>query len=187
MFLVLLLVIGFQLNGQFIQPNFKTYSPNYNENYLKDSTVKEHSPKKAAIYSAVLPGLGQIYNRKGAAWKVPVIYVGLGVSTYFMLQNRKFLREYKSDLNAATDKDSTTNPFFDPFATTDQLRANRDYYKQNRDYSIIAIGLIYVLNIVDATVYGHLYEFNVNKSLSGRFEPIVNPNGFRGAKFTFKF
>jgi hypothetical protein len=185
--LVLLLIVALQVHGQYHTAKFIENSVGTPHTFLKDSNKKEHSPKKAAIFSAVVPGLGQIYNRKNAVWKVPVIYAGLGVSTYFMLQNRKFLRYYKDDLRAETDTFSNTNATHDPFATIDQLRANRDFYKQNRDYSIIAMGLIYVLNIVDATVYAHLFEFNVNKSLTGRFHPVVHPNGLKGAKFTFNF
>jgi len=151
----------------------------------KDSAVKKHSPKRAAIYSAILPGLGQGYNKK--YWKIPVVYGLLGVSTYFMWENRKNLNIYKKEIDLLTDTNGSMIGTFNPQQDIERLKNARDFYKQNRDYSIIAMGLVYVLNIVDATVDAHLFEFNVNQNLAGKIEPQISPYGFRGAKLTFKF
>ncbi len=154
-------------------------------NSKKDSGVKKHSPTKAAIFSAVIPGAGQIYNKK--YWKVPIIYGLMGTATYFMVVNRELLKDYKEDLNYATDTSSLTVPINFPNTSTENLAANRDFRKQNRDYAIIAMGLVYALNIIDATVDAHLFEFNVNQKLSGKIEPQINPYGFKGVRLTLRF
>lgn len=154
-------------------------------NLKKDSGVKKHSPTKAAIFSAIIPGAGQIYNKK--YWKVPVIYGLMGTAAFFMITNRSELQKYKEDLNYATDTDSATVPIHFPNTSTQNLVAYRDFHKQNRDYALLAMGLVYALNIIDATVDAHLFEFNVNQKLSGKIEPQINPYGFKGARLTFQF
>lgn len=130
---------------------------------------KIHSPHRASVYSAVLPGLGQAYNQK--YWKIPLVYAGLGISTYMMLKNRDSLRRYQNALNLLSDNDSTSNPsaYYSsiPLAALKQQRSN---YRTNRDYSIIAMAAFYIINIVDATVDAHFYKFNIDKPLAERKE-----------------
>ena len=124
---------------------------------LKKDSLKipaKHSPHKASLYSALLPGLGQAYNEK--YWKIPIVYAGIGISTYFMFKNRDSLRKTQNALNLLSDNDSNTNP-----AT-------------NRDYSIIAMAAFYIINIVDATVDAHFYKFNIDKPLAERKEKRWN-------------
>ena len=141
----------------------------------KDSVKKQapHSAHKASVYSALLPGLGQAYNEK--YWKIPIVYAGLGVSTYYLLKNRDSLRRRQNALNLLSDNDSNTNPakYYSniPLAS---LKAQRSYYRTNRDYSIIALAAFYILNIVDATVDAHFYKFNIDKPLAERKEKKWN-------------
>ena len=116
-----------------------------------------HSPKKATILSAVLPGAGQVYNKQ--AWKVPIIYaIGAGV-TYFAVTNYnnsvKFKNEYYNRINGNTG-------------------ALLEDYTKYSDESILALH-VYLLNIVDAMVYAHLFEFNMNEDLSFKFTPSYVP------------
>jgi hypothetical protein len=137
----------------------------------KDSlkTPAKHSPHKASLYSAFLPGLGQAYNEK--YWKIPIVYAGLGISTFYMLKNRDSLRKRQDALNLLSDNDSNTNPakYYSsiPLAS---LKAQRAYYRTNRDYSIIAMAAFYIINIIDATVDAHFYKFNIDKPLANRKE-----------------
>lgn len=126
---------------------------------------KKHSAKKATIYSAVLPGLGQAYNHK--YWKMPIIYAALGISGYNIIKNRKEMRGRQNALKVLLDDDSTTNPQA-PYDHTsiDVLRAERNLYRTNRDYSIVTCVGFYILNIVDAAVDAHFYKFNIDKPLS---------------------
>ncbi|MCC6817960.1 MAG: hypothetical protein IT245_03590 [Bacteroidia bacterium] len=136
----------------------------------KDSViVRKHSPHKATIYSAVLPGLGQAYNRK--YWKIPIVYAALGVSTYFMIMNADSMRQRQDALKAMLDSDPNTLPA-GKYAKIPEsvLKAQRNYYRTNRDYSIIAMAAFYVLNIVDAAVDAHFYKFNIDQPLSLRRE-----------------
>ena len=141
----------------------------------KDSskTPAKHSPHKASLYSALLPGLGQAYNEK--YWKIPIVYAGLGISTYYMFKNRDSLRRRQDALNLLSDNDSNTNPakYYAniPLAS---LKAQRSYYRTNRDYSIIAMAAFYIINIIDATVDAHFYKFNIDKPLAMRKEKRWN-------------
>lgn len=132
----------------------------------KDSVVK-HSPKKASIYSAILPGLGQAYNRK--YWKMPVVYAAIGISGYYLLNNRNEMRSRQQELIVRLDNDPSTVPS-PSFAnkSTDVLKSERNYYRKMRDYSILATAAFYVLNIVDAAVDAHFYNFDINKPLASQ-------------------
>ncbi|MFW6019993.1 MAG: DUF5683 domain-containing protein [Bacteroidales bacterium] len=153
---------------------------------IKDTTTKKHSPKKAARLSAMLPGLGQAYNEK--YWKIPVVYAALGTSTYFIINNNKEYKKYKKAYIARTDNDSSTVTSLK--FTTENIKLRRDYYRRNLELSIVATVGIYVLNIVDATVDAHLFDFNVNENLSMRIEPEVNafmPGRKGGLKISLYF
>jgi len=123
-----------------------------------DST---HSPKTATILSAVLPGAGQVYN--GKWWKVPFVYAGLGTTTYFIIDNSK---NYQSFRSAYLDRleDPTIHVGTDlEFYSADNLRTISDQYRRRRDLSIIGTALVYVLNVIDANVDGHLCHFDVDR------------------------
>lgn len=132
----------------------------------KDTTkLHKHSPHKASIYSAILPGLGQAYNRK--YWKMPIVYAALGTSTYFIVENRRQMLIKQDALTLLLDNDPATNPVGDEATTpVDVLKAQRNTYRTNRDYSIIATAAFYILNIVDATVDAHFYKFNIDQPLA---------------------
>ena len=140
-----------------------------------DSAAKEKArnkqlyggPRKAAILSAVLPGLGQVYNKK--VWKVPIIYGGLAGLGYFFVSNNTQYNFYRKNLIAFYDEDSTTlntTPY-----SGEQLKTQKLYYRKYRDYAAIGMGLIYLLNIIDAHVDAHLKTFDVSDDLSLRIEP----------------
>ncbi len=132
-------------------------------------------PGTSAFYSAVLPGLGQAYN--GSHWKIPIIYIGGAFVAYSVnFNNRQYstalrnLRGILYDPNFQADRDQN----FYQRAT--------DFYRRNRDYSIIMGGLLYGLNIVDAYVDAHLQDFDINDDLAVRLKPalIPTPGGFTG-------
>jgi hypothetical protein len=134
----------------------------------RDSIIKperKHSPKLATIMSIALPGLGQAYNKK--YWKIPVIYAALGISGYYILRNKDSMKQRQDALTVMLDGDSTTNPP-GKYAKipVDVLKAQRNLYRTNRDYSIIIFAGFYLLNIVDAAVDAHFYNFNIDKPLA---------------------
>lgn len=119
------------------------------------------APSKAAFYSAVLPGLGQVYNKK--YWKVPVIYAGMATGIYFYIENNKdynrFRDAYKRRLAGYTDDE------FQGISTNRLIDAQKSAQK-NKDVSIIVAVLFYLVNVVDANVDAHLQQFNVSDDLS---------------------
>lgn len=143
-----------------------------------------HSPKKAALYSAVLPGLGQAYNKK--YWKIPIVYGGISLSLFFVSDNNKQYKLYKNALVQRTDNDETTQDQFVNAYTEEDLRLLKNFYRRNRDLSYIAAGMIYILNIVDATVDAHLFYFNVNDDLSLWYTPAP-VNGKAGVSLALRF
>ncbi len=125
------------------------------------------NPGRAALYSALLPGLGQAYN--GEYWKIPVYYTGLMTSGFFIWNNSINYKRFKRIHNEATNTEVTyTGP-----VTADQAKYYRDSYRRLRDYSILALGLVYVLQIIDANVFAFMYDFEVSDDLSVRMEPAV--------------
>lgn len=117
--------------------------------------VQKYNPTKAGLYSAVLPGLGQYYNKK--YWKIPIVLGGIGTGVGITLWNQKQYTRYRnafiSELNGQTHEFSEI-----PGITADALGRTQDRAKRQRDYAIAITGLVYILNIVDAVVDAHLYE-----------------------------
>ncbi|MAP53374.1 MAG: hypothetical protein CL605_00585 [Altibacter sp.] len=127
------------------------------------------APSKAAFYSAVLPGLGQAYNKK--YWKIPIIYAGIATGVYFYIDNDndydRFRDAYKRRLAGFTDDE------FQGISTDRLIDAQRTAQK-NKDVSIIVALAFYLVNIVDANVDAHLKQFNVSDDLS--LEPSFELN-----------
>ncbi|RPE12217.1 hypothetical protein EGT74_01275 [Chitinophaga lutea] len=134
-----------------------------------------HSPRKAAFYSAVLPGLGQVYNRE--YWKVPLVYAALGISTGFFIDNMSKFREYRDAYRTRIANRNNPN-FVDPYLKYDDsdLKYLRDGYRQYVDYSVLVFVAAYALNIVDATVFAHLRQFDISDDLSIRIAPTMIDN-----------
>ena len=135
-----------------------------------------HSPFKATIMSAALPGLGQIYN--GKWWKVPIIYGGFGGLIYSSVINDVRRREFLNAYIARVDDDpNTVDVQFEGQYSDGNLRELADFYQRNRDLSIIFTGVLYALNIIDASVDAHLKDFDVSDDLTMKVRPSVQPMG----------
>ena len=141
-------------------------------------------PSKAAFYSAILPGLGQAYNKK--YWKIPLVYGAIGTSMYFYLDNNKKYNSYRD----AYKKRLLGLPDEYDYLDDSRLIAAQRFYQRNRDLSLLVTIAFYVLNIVDANVDAHLAQFNVNEKLS--LAPDIYQNEFTakpkiGLTFNYKF
>ena len=152
-----------------------------------------HSPAKAAIMSAVLPGLGQIYNKK--YWKVPIVYAAVGVSTGIFLKWQNEFSRYRRAYIDINDGDPYTNyhktlgkkiglPENYP---EEQLRQSitkrKEMLRTWRDYSIVAVVAAYALNILDANVDAHLMDFSLDDNISLNIKPSFLENDIKSKKF----
>ncbi len=168
------------------------YSQSRNKK-AKADTVKVHSAKKATLYSAILPGLGQAYNKK--YWKIPVLYAGFGVLYYFIKTNGGEYRKFRTAYNIVATGDSAhfDNEYVVKYDhNLDQLEDGRNYYRRNYELSWILTGFLYILNLIDASVDANLYTYDVSDNLSLRFEPVIEPTPTislpnPGIKLTFRF
>lgn len=147
----------------------------------KDTTIikkKVHSPKQATIRSAIIPGWGQIYNKK--YWKVPIVYAGIGIPAYLFFDNKQWYNRTKYAIsivsNGRTDPDSLAKVHPQLRALVDRGADNalinyRNQFRRDMDLSILITLLFWGLNVVDATVDGHLKGFDVSDDLSMKIKP----------------
>lgn len=143
----------------------------------EEKVKKPHSPKLATILSAVAPGAGQIYNRK--YWKLPIIYGAFAGLIYGAVWNHQQFRTYKDAYLLRIDDDPTTIDEFEGQYSDENLLSLQANYRKNRDLCFIFTGVIYALNIVDAVVDAHLFDFDVGEDLSMKVEPMVKPIPFQ--------
>ena len=193
---VLLVFVSCNLYGQVLEVDTTQITE------VPVDSVQVHSPKKATIYSAILPGLGQAYNKK--YWKIPLIYAGFGTIGYFIGWNNGFYSTYKQAYRDLSDKDPNTNShlkieaskYYDLENPTDSLNfktglsKQSEYYRRNRDLLIISMVGFYGLNIIDASVDAHLFDFDISEDLTLNWQPAVKTFENQlvyGINCTFKF
>ena len=147
----------------------KTEVPLIAKDTLKSKDIDPLTPAKAAFYSAILPGLGQAYNKK--YWKIPIVYGAIGVSMYYYIDSNQkynlYRDAYKRRLEGYTDDEFS---YYD----NNRLISAQKFYQRNRDLSALFVVGFYVLNIVDANVDAALIQFNVNENLSVRPDVYIN-------------
>ena len=142
-----------------------------NPKSLNPKSTKPHPPKRAALLSAIIPGAGQVYNKK--YWKVPVIYVGFGALAYSFQFNQSRYVKYRDAYKTRIDNDSTTTDPYIKKYTDDDLISLFKYYHRYRDLTVIGGAAVYLFQIIDATVDAHMFTFNVDDDLSMNIHPIL--------------
>lgn len=144
------------------------------------SYAKRYSPRKAILYAAILPGLGQVYNKK--YWKLPLVYGGVYAIGYYINTYNNLYTEYKGylyyNLENGLRGENDENPEIN--LTTGQLRTIVDKSRRERDFMIILMGGMYILQMVDAHVDAHLKEFDLNPRLQVSIEPTLQQNVWTG-------
>jgi hypothetical protein len=148
---------------------------------------KVHSPRKATMRSLIIPGWGQIYNKK--YWKVPIVYGAIGFPAYLFTYNRKWYNKTKYALSIVANNRYTGQAAADSLAKVDKqlaflveqralgsLVTYRNEFRRDMDYAILFTILMWGLNVVDATVDGHLKGFDVSDELSLKVRPTLMPN-----------
>lgn len=147
------------------------------------TSEENHYPVKAAFYSALLPGLGQVYNKK--YWKVPIVLAALGTAGYFIHINNRDYQHFAKAYLLRTDEDPLSEFETEEtalFPDAELLQIANDV-KLFRDYSYLAFAGLYLLNIVDAIVDAHLYDFDLSDDLSFNVHPYFNSN-YYGNRYT---
>lgn len=160
-----------------------------------------HSPHTATMYAAILPGLGQIYNKK--YWKLPLLYGGVGALCYAIHFNSKYYKKYKSYYRDFVIGDPNNKSYAELFKpkkdgsmrvsiTIEQaegqyrtqftrlLSNQKNYYRRYRDLSYFGMIGLYVVQIVDAAVDAHFFKFDVNEDLSLQWQPTLRQEDLEG-------
>lgn len=162
-----------------------------------DAAFQEYDalkPAKAAFYAAVLPGLGQAYNKD--YWKIPIVYGAIGTGVGIAVYNHDLFQQYRTaykdriagrmDEFTIVDENGNTRELF----TEDQLLRAQDFYRRNKELSILITAGLYVLQILEANVDAHLSQYEVEDRLS--FAPFMQRNDFDysntfGMRITYTF
>ena len=150
--------------------------------------ITKYNPTKAGLYSAVLPGLGQYYNKK--YWKIPIVWGAIGTGVGITIWNDKRYKRYRNafvaELNGQPHEFSDISGI-----TAEALGRTQDRAKRQRDYAIAITGLVYVLNIVDAVVDAHLYEGRHDPDLALQptiiYDEFSKQNTKAGLSLNFRF
>jgi len=183
--LSLILFISFVLGSPALYSQTKTDDLQIVADTIIQKPINPLAPARAAFYSAIVPGLGQAYNKK--YWKIPIVFGAIGTGVYFYSTNnqeyQRYRNAYKQRLKGLDDE------FKGQYNDATLINAQRTF-QRNRDLSLIVTIGLYVLNIVDANVDAHLRQFNVNDNLS--FQPEIYPTDINqqqniGLTMTYSF
>lgn len=167
----------------------------YGSSFLVSDTTKKdtlsivapkHNPKLATRRSLILPGWGQAYNKE--YWKIPIVYGALSIPTVTFFYNNTVYKEtkfayearFKAAQSGATKADSSDYFSLETKyqkADVNAIQSVRNAARRDRDFSVLWFFIVWGLNVADATVFGHLKDFNVNKDLSINFKPTLGVNG----------
>lgn len=165
----------------------------------KREEINPLAPSKAAFYSAILPGLGQIYNKR--YWKVPLVYAALGTGVYVYVTNDDLYDRFRTAFKRRK-AGFIDDEFYDinnsgvvvgnPDLSDAALQDAQERYQRDRDLALVVTIGLYALNIIDANVDAHLRQFNVDDNLSINFKPYleynpINANPNYGMALTIKF
>jgi hypothetical protein len=184
-FLVALCILGIGTGTAYGQSDSSAQaSPKKLEKVVDSPSLLPKDPKKATMLSAILPGAGQVYN--GKTWKVPILYAGILTDVYFIQYNHKRYERFRDAL-FALDK-GEPNQF--PSLNRAALVRNVDYWRQNRDLTLLLMLGIYALNLVDANVDAHLSGFDISEDLTLKIAPQIgtlSASSTTGLSFTLQF
>ncbi len=162
---------------------------------LKKRAFNPLAPSKAAFYSAVLPGLGQAYNKR--YWKIPLVYGAIGTGVFFIINNSNEFNDFRDAFRrrlAGFEDDQffdiDGNPNNGPDVSDQALQDAQESAQSNRELAIIITIGLYALNIIDANVDAHLKQFNISDDLT--FKPFIYQNEIDnrlsvGYSLSFKF
>lgn len=196
-FIIIFVIIGSESFAQTDSTSIDTNSDTIiilDEEIVEPINSQKKNPTRAFLYSVVVPGLGQAYNRK--YWKIPIVYTALGGVAYFFNYNNIQYKRYLNDLSQINISEGDSTYIVTLLTgTTDKqtLTRHKDNFRRNRDLSALVFIFVYALNFIDATVDAHLSDFDISDDLSLMIKPEVLPiysrknNNTIGLTFSFKF
>jgi len=132
------------------------------------------NPKKAGLYSAIVPGMGQLYNRQ--YWKVPVVYAGLAIAGYFFIDNLNNYQSYRKAYIGRINNPYPTDKYVNIY-TTGQLQQLQNDYNKYLDMTVLFTTVGYALQVIDAITSAHLKNFDVSRDISLKIRPVATPIG----------
>jgi hypothetical protein len=168
----------------FHSPTFAQKQNKSTKRFLSISKDTSYKPRTAIIRSAIIPGWGQITNKK--YWKLPLVYGALGTTTYLFFRNIKQFNASSNAYNLAVDGNPTNDelipqPYYSVKNQPDRIKNFRNEVRQNADYCVLLFVFFWGLNVVDAAVDAHLKMFDVSDDLSLQlkpgYSPLANTNG----------
>lgn len=160
-----------------VQPDKTT---DLSDTVLIQSYARRFNPARASLFAAVLPGLGQVYNKK--YWKLPLVYGGFAAIGYGLNFYQDLYKDYKRQLFYILENDAAES--LEGY-TEDQLRPAIEQARHERDFMIILMAGMYILQIIDAHVDAHLKEFDVNPNLQVRMRPMLRSDFLAGRQVGF--
>lgn len=132
------------------------------------------NPKKAGLYSSILPGSGQLYNRQ--YWKIPVIYAGIGVAGYFFIRNLNYYQSYRKAYIGRVNNPAPTDKYVGIY-TDEQLNQLQNDYSKYLDLTVLFSAIGYSLQVIDAITSAHLKNFDISRDISMHARPFILPGG----------
>lgn len=153
---------------------------------LKDTLAKIIwvTPKKTALFSAIVPGLGQIYNKQ--YWKLPIVYGGLGIAGYLIYDNLNNYNTFRRIYAGRISGDAKSFLEY-PDYSDDVVKNARDYYRKNLDLTVFLSIIGYGLQVIDALVFAQLKNFDISPDISLKTKPLMTPQGGIGVGLVLNF
>ncbi len=153
-----------------------------------ESAMKPHpfqpNPKKAGLYSTIVPGLGQFYNRQ--YWKIPIVYVGLATVGYFFVKNLNDYQDYRIAYIGRINNPYPTDKYVNIYSTS-QLQQLQNDYNKYLDMTVLFGTIGYAMQVVDAITGAHLKNFDISRDISLHVKPVPVLNGVGiGLVFNYK-
>ena len=152
-------------------------SPTYADSlaFALTSHPFQPNPKKAGLYSSIIPGLGQFYNRQ--YWKIPIIYAGIAVAGYYITKNLNDYQSYRLAYIGRINNPYPTDKYVTTYPDINQLQQLQNDSKKYLDMTVLFTGLGYPLQVLDAVTSAHLANFDISRDISMHVYPQVTPNG----------
>jgi hypothetical protein len=171
--------------------NDSLHKPTYTKGLVLDGSVPylklRPNPKRAGLWSSIIPGAGQVYNMQ--YWKVPVVYGLLGGGLYMVVDNHQKYQRYRKAYVQRIDGDpNTVDEFVDLYRQASSLKTKQDEYRQSYDMFSVLTVLVYGLQIMDALAYAYLQDFDIDPNITYHVSPVPTPYGMNigvAVKYTF--